>query len=190
MALSDLAYIRLILSVPRRLVLAEGLGEGDGTAKKFQAQLAPIIADSQTVRVDGTEKTVVTHYTIDNDLGLITFVTAPADGEEVDADYQWAVFSDVQINGLLTKYNSSVTAVLKDLVRALLSNSDLFIKYTSGMESVDRRAALEALKSLREDLAVLPTSAVVQAVVWRQTEVDVYERDVQWEPFLDSIPDD
>lgn len=190
MALSDLDYIRLILSIPHRLALAEGLGDGDGANKKFKTQLVPIIDGSQTVRVDGTEKTVVTHYTIDNDLGLVTFLAAPADGEAVDADYRWSVFSDIQINGLLALHNDAKMAVLKDLVRALLSNSDLFIKYTIGMESIDRRAALEALKALQEELVLLPTSAVIQAVVWTQADVDSYERDVQWDVFLDSTPGD
>lgn len=190
MALSDLAYIRLILSIPKRSVLAEGLGEGDGATKKFRTQLAPIIDESDTIRVDGAEKTRETDYTIDNDLGLITFVAAPSDGDAVDADYNWAVFSDLQINGLLTKHNSSVIAVLKDLLRALLSNADLFIKYTIGMESVDRRTAFDALRALQDELSAQATSAVAQAVVWKQTDVDTYERDVQWQPFLDSTPED
>ena len=190
MALSDLDYIRLILSVPHRLVLVEELGEGDGSTKKFKTQLAPIIAGSETVRIDGTAKTRVTDYAIDNDLGLITFVVAPGDGDAVDADYTWSVFTDVQINGLLTKYNDAVPAVLKDLVRALLSNTDLFIKYTTGMESVDRGAALDALRALQEELAGQASSAVAQAVIWKKADVTAYERDVPWGVFLDSTPED
>lgn len=190
MAISDLEYIRLVLSVPKRLVLTEGIGQGDGASKKFQTQLAPIIADSETIRVDGAEQTEVTDYTIDNGLGLISFVVAPSDGDAVNADYIWSVFSDVQIQGLLTKYNDAVIAVLKDLVRALLSNTDLFIKYTTGMESVDRTAALQALRSLQEQLLTESASAAATGIVWKQTDVDSYERDVQWDPFLSSIPED
>lgn len=190
MAISDLDYIRLILSVPHRVVLTETLGTGDGTTKKFKIQLWPIIDGSETVRVDGTAKTVVTHYTIDNNTGLVTFVTAPPDTEVVDADYTWSVFSDIQIEGLLTKYHDAVTAVLKVLIRALLANTDLFIKYTTGMESVDRSAALKALQSLLEDLGKQPASAAAQAVIWKEADVLETERDVPWEDFLSSTPGD
>lgn len=190
MAISDLAYIRLILSVPHRIVLAEELGTGDGTIKKYKTQLWPIIAESETIRVDGTAKTRTTDYAIDNDLGLITFVVAPPDGEVVDADYTWSVFSDVQIEGLLTKFNDSVITVLKSLIRALLANTDLFIKYTTGMESVDRSAALTALQSLLEDLGQQPASAAAQAIVWTKADVTETGRDVPWEDFLDSVPSD
>lgn len=190
MALSDLAYIRLILSVPHRPILAEELGSGDGTNKKFMTQLSPIIAESETIRVDGTVKTRTTDYAIDNAFGLVTFVTAPADGKLVDADYKWSVFSDTEINGLLARYNDSVYQVLKQLVRALLSNSDLFIKYTVGMESVDRSQALSALKALQKDLAAEVPTALAQAVIWTQSDVDIYERDVPWADFVDSTPED
>lgn len=190
MAISDLAYIRLVLSLPHRVVLVEEMGVGDGARKKFKSQLAPIIDESDSVRLDGAVQTRDTHYSIDNDLGLFTFVAAPPSDQAVSADYTWAVFSDIQINGLLTKHNNAITAVLKDLVRALLSNTDLFIKYTEGMESVDRTAALGALQSLQQQLMAESSSAAGQAIVWKQDDVDSYGRDVQWKPFVSSTPED
>ena len=190
MAISNLEYIRLLLSVPKKVVLAEDLGMGDGTTKKFQAQLWPIIAETETVRVDGVEQTRNTDYTIDNDTGLVTFTNAPGDGDAVDADYSWAVFSDVTINALLARYNQSVVPVLKDLVRALLSNTDLFVKYTIGMESIDRSKALDALKALLENLEGETTASALQAVIWTRSDVKTYKRDVPWESFISSTPAD
>lgn len=190
MAISNLAYVRLILSVPHRVVLREALGTGDGTVKKFQTQLWPIIAETDVIRVDGVAKIRDTDYAIDNDTGVITFTVAPGDEKVVDADYTWAVFSDATINSLLVTYNDSVVPVLKDLIRALLSNTDLFIKYTIGMESVDRSKALDALKALLDNLEGVSSVSAIQAVIWTKSDVDAYERDVPWEDFLSSTPAD
>lgn len=190
MSLSDLDYIRLRLSAPHRLALGEVLGEGDGTLKKFRAQLTPIIDGSQSVRVNGTEKSAGTDYTIDNDLGLITFTTAPADGATVDADYTWSVFSDATITNLLARNSNSVIQTLRDLVRALLADSDLFIKYTIGMESIDRTAALKALQALLDDLTDQGTSAAGEAVIWTKSDIKETKRDVPWANFGLSEPHD
>jgi len=190
MALTNLQYIRLQLQVPHRAVLREQLGIGDGSIKKFQTQLWPVIADSETIRADGTAKTQGTDYTIDNDTGVVTFTTAPVADKVVDGDYAWSVFSDLQINGLLDRYSDAVNPVLRDLIRALLSNTDLFIKYTIGMESVDRSAAKDALKTLLESLEGEGTHIAGQAVIWTRSDIQTYERDVRWEPFIDSTPRD
>lgn len=190
MALTDLQYIRLTLNLPHRVILRETLGVGDGTIKKFQTQIYPIIALSEAVRVNGTAKTRTTDYAIDNDTGLITFVVAPTDTHIIDGDYYWSVFSDVNITDLLARYNGQVNPVLRDLIRALLANSDLFIKYTTGMESVDRSKALDALRTLYEELKDLPAGAMAQSVVWRKSDVKAYERDVGWMDFISSTAED
>jgi hypothetical protein len=190
MTLSDLQYIRLILTLPYRVVLRELLGQGNGTIARFQTQLWPIIADTCIVYLDG-ETVEPEDYELDEETGLVTFETAPEAEAVVTADYNWSAFNDEQIEGLLDRYNDSVQAVLVDLVKALLSNSDLFIKYTIGMESIDRTKAYDALARLLDDLAAKSAAAVAQAVIWTQSDVDEYERDVPWwEDTLTSTPHD
>lgn len=190
MALTNLQYIRLTLNLPHRVILREALGTGDGAIVKFQTRLWPIIALTETVRVAGTAKTRVTDYTIDNDTGLITLKVAPSAANLVDADYNWSVFSDQQINDLLARYNDQAGPVMRDLIMALLANTDLFIKYTTGMESVDRSKALDALQRLYDELKESPTSPMAQSVVWTKADVDTYERDVVWQDFVSSTPRD
>ena len=185
MTQTNLQYIRLTLSLPHRVVLGEELGLGDGTAVKFQTRLWPLIEATETVRVSGTVKTPVTDYTIDYLTGLVTFKTAPALAAIVDADYHWSVFSDSQIEDLLERYNDQVVPVKRDLIRALLANTDLFIKYTTGMESVDRSRALEALRGLLDELKELPGAPMAQSVIWTEADVKKYGRDVAWLEFLD-----
>jgi len=190
MIMTDLEYIRLTLNLPRRVILREALGTGDGKAVRYQTRLWPIIEESEVVRVAGTVKTRTIDYTIDCITGLIIFVTAPASAAAVDADYNWSVFNDAQINELLDRYNDQVIQTMRDLVMALIANSDLFIKYTTGMESVDRTRALDALKGLYDELKKSPGQAMAQSVVWTQADVDQYERDVPWSDFVSSIPRD
>ena len=188
--MTNLQYIRLTLNLRYRVILREELGTGDGASVKFQTRLWPIIALSETIRVDGTAKTRTTDYDIDNDTGLITFKSAPADGKLVDADYSWSVFSDQHITDLLDLYNDQVNRVMRDLIMALLANTDLFIKYTTGMESVDRSKALDALRGLYDELKDAPSIAIAQSVVWTKVDVTEYGRDVPWEGFIASTPRD
>ena len=186
---TDLQYIRLTLNLPYHMILRESLGTGDGASTRYQTQLWPIIAESETIRVSGVVQARNVDYTIENDLGLVTFTVAPSDGLSIDADYKWSVFSDVQITDLLARYNEQVRPAMRDLVMALLANSDLFIKYTVGMESVDRTKALDALQKLYSELKEEPSGGA-QAVVWMATDVKAYERDIPWEDFVSSIPED
>lgn len=190
MALTDLDYIRLTLNLPHRVILRETIGTGDGSTKKYQFRLWPVIALSEVIRVNAVAKTRVTDYAIDNDTGLITFVVAPTDTHSIEADYNWSVFSDVTIADLLTYHSDQVQPATRDLIMAMLANTDLFIKYTTGMESVDRSKALAALQGLYDELKERPAGAVAQSVVWTQSDVDQYERDVSWEDFVSSTPED
>lgn len=82
----------------------ESIGTGDAAASAFQLKKAYtygsttftdnkkyIVAASETVYVAGTPKTRNTHYTIDNDTGIITFTSGniPGVGEAITADFEF-----------------------------------------------------------------------------------------------------
>ena len=82
--------------------LAQGLGVGDGTTKVFQLVkhypsggvvetrvIAKPVAGTVKVYRDGVEATA--GLTIDTTTGLVTFITAPAAGVQVTADFQFDV---------------------------------------------------------------------------------------------------
>jgi len=56
--------------------------DGDGNTKLFPTSYRPIKDGSYIVKVGGETKTETTDYSVDKDLGLITFVSAPADGSD------------------------------------------------------------------------------------------------------------
>lgn len=68
-------------------VVNETVGTGDGTTTKFYLSKSKIVTGSETIRVDGVVQTITTHYTIDYDTGLITFVVAPILNKVIAADF-------------------------------------------------------------------------------------------------------
>lgn len=74
---------------------------GDGVTMEFQVEQYPVIADTENVYVDGSIKSQGTDYTIDNEVGLITFTAAPGDGMNIIVTYRHAILSDAQIESLI-----------------------------------------------------------------------------------------
>ena len=63
--------------------------DGDGTTKIFPLSAVAIKDATYVVKVGGVTQTEVTHYTIDKDVGIITFVAAPASASDnVECTYQ------------------------------------------------------------------------------------------------------
>jgi hypothetical protein len=158
MALSSLLRLRRRIQDRRRVVTDEVLGLGDGAKVHFRVHLAPVVEGSlYLVKVAGGATTSLveeTDYIVDLDLGLITFVAAPADGAKIVASaYQWVTFTDEELNDWLEMYGDDVRLAAMAAVRSLLADQERFIKYTFGQEQVDRGRALQALQALLEELA-------------------------------------
>jgi flagellin-like protein len=74
----------------RNRVVDETVGTGDGSDTTFYVRYAPVLADSQTIYIDGVAQAETTDYTFTDATGLITFLAAPASGEVITADYRAA----------------------------------------------------------------------------------------------------
>ena len=83
---------------------------GDGVTVDFALPNSPVVDGSQKVYVAGTLKTEVTDYTIDNDLGLVTFVTAPVNAAAIVVNYRHTLISDADIETFLTLDGSDYRA--------------------------------------------------------------------------------
>lgn len=144
MALSDLERLRLQIQDRPRVALREVLGYGDGAELNFLTQLHPVAAESEAVTVNGVLKTPGTDYTLDDAVGLLTFTVAPATGAAVRVTYRWSTFNDAELEDLLAQHGSVRRAAIAAL-EMLLADSERFLKYTFGQESVDRTATRDAL---------------------------------------------
>lgn len=148
MSLTDLARLRLQIADRPRVILRETLGSGDGATLSFLLTLAPVVAASETIMVGGAP---VAAYTLDDATGLLIFDAAPAANAAVVATYTWTTFSDAELEDLLDQ-GLSVTRAAIQAIQWLLADSDRFLKYTFGQESVDRSASRDALTKLLERL--------------------------------------
>ncbi|MBN1261083.1 MAG: hypothetical protein JXB35_10420 [Anaerolineae bacterium] len=182
MALTNLQRVRLAIADRLRLVLNEHLGTGDGTTLHFQMGLFPVLDETDALQVDGVAQVRDTDYTIENDVGLVTFAAAPADGAAVRATYRWASFSDDELNDLLSEYGT-VNAAAAAALRWLLADTERFIKYTFGQESVDRTAARKQIAGL---LALLERRASKAVGLVKATNDD---REALMYPFIEQPED-
>lgn len=80
---------------------------GDGATVRYNLPYYPVVAASYAVYVNGSLQTETTHYSINRDTGVVTFVTAPTSGHAVRVDYSHHVISDDDIEAFLTLYGDS-----------------------------------------------------------------------------------
>ena len=156
MALSALQRLRLQIADQPRRVVHEQIGTGDGFLTMFQAQLHPIVLNSETITLRvGAVETVQdsgTDYEIELDTGVVTFAITPTSGTMVFASYRWAVFTDTELEDLLGSFGDDVVRAAMRAIQWLLADTDRFIKYTFGQETVDRTAGRKGLLELYDTL--------------------------------------
>lgn len=73
----------------------------DGVTAEFQVEQYPLIEETETVYVNGSQVTRDTDYSVDNEVGLIIFNAAPADDLNIVVTYRHALLSDAQITELM-----------------------------------------------------------------------------------------
>lgn len=136
---------------------AEDTATGDGTTTRFPLAFHPIVDASAVVTIDGTTKTETTHYTLDDDLGLLTFVTAPAVDEAIVVTYQHTLLSDDDLDTFLTLQTDDVRLAAAMALDTIASNEALVQKKISILDLKTDGPAVA--KSLREHAAQLREEA-------------------------------
>lgn len=155
--MTPLEELRLRINDRARLALNEVVGVG-GTAPllDYRLQFAPVVVGSDVLRTRAgavlTPLVPAVGYVLTEATGLVTLAGALASGTELLATYTWTVFADAELTDILTQYQDRAAVAALVCVRMLLADSDRFIKYTLGQETVDRARALEALRALLEQL--------------------------------------
>lgn len=95
----SIAQVRALLGdLPRWATYA---AVGDGATKKYVVSSLTVTADSETVMVNGSALSKPTNYSIDNDLALVTFVTAPVLNQSIAIQFSCSELSDATITALL-----------------------------------------------------------------------------------------
>ena len=98
---------------------------GDGVTVDFVLPNSPVVDGSQKVYVGGVLKSEGTDYTIDNDLGLITFVVPPT--PDIVVNYRHTLISDADIETFLALDGSDYRAAATCL-ETIATNQVLVLK--------------------------------------------------------------
>ena len=158
MALTNLERLRLQIADRRRLEMHEVVGVSDGQSKGYQARGIPVFTGTLSVVLSLEGEIIVLvegiDYTFDYALGLLILTTAADAGAFIQCSYQWASFSDKELNDVLAQKgftalgNDDVTKASILALQMVLADGDRFIKYTLGQEMVDRSQARQAIVDL------------------------------------------
>lgn len=124
---------------------------GDGSTLVFQLSAFPIVSGSTTVYHDGVA--VSTGFTIDNTAGRITYTVVPGNGVVITIIGQATVFSDTELNDVLTRKSNDIRASTIEVIEWLMVDASLRFRWATsqGLE-VDERTVYEHLSDLYERL--------------------------------------
>lgn len=151
---------------------------GDGGSVEYDLANRPVVAGSEKVRVDATLLTATVDYTIDNDLGLITFTIAPGTGSVIGISYQHTIMSDATIQTFLDLEDDDKLAAA-DALDAIASNEALVQKKMRLLDLATDGPAVAA--SLREHAKALREQSDGAAFDWAEQVEDVFSaRERYW----------
>ena len=177
MALSALERLRLAIADRPRVALREQVGLGDGLRTTFQTQLSPLEEASETVLIN---EVPTSGYAIHYPTGVLEFTNPPLSAEVILITYRWTAFSNAELGDLLDRFDLRRAAI--QALEWLLADSERFMKYTFGQESVDRGAAREGLLKLLERLESQTGSGAVVLV-----QADTAEQRALLHPFQGEV---
>lgn len=158
--MTNLEKLRLSIFDKEKVRTEEVIGVGDGVRTRWVLEMHPIISDSETIVINSTP---TSDYDLNCDTGLIVFTTPPADGKVIKAQvYSYYVFSDTDLNDILTEELNVILAAAARCLRILAADAARFFTWTSGDEKVDKSKIcanfLKVAAGLEERLRTTPYS--------------------------------
>ena len=146
MALTDLQRLRLNV-----VDLYREFGEsqlGDGSSIHFRLSSFPVLAASEQVYLAGVLKADPADYSLDDDSGKITFVSAPTDGTTIFVRGEASVFSDTELNDVLTQQGDDVRLSTLHVLRILMVDKAKQDYWAANQVTVDPRQAVSNLQKV------------------------------------------
>ena len=122
---------------------------GDGETTVFKLSHGKVQSETYAVYVDNNLQTEETDYTIDQDRGLVTFITAPADTKEVEAKYYFAAFSDDEFTEFLALESDNVVRAAIRCINLLIVDASRRFDYASGQTEMKPSQVFAHLRELR-----------------------------------------
>ena len=132
--------------VPDRAQYDRASATGDGGTVEFLLANRPVLSGSAKVYVNGMLKANPADYSIDEDLGLVTFTAAPANATSVNVTYRHTLISDTDLTTFLTAEGSVVKRATALALESIASDQVLVLKVMKLMDlQVDGSNVSDAL---------------------------------------------
>ncbi len=145
--------------IPDNAQYDRSVATGDGATVEFQVPQHPVIAGSEHVNVGGIAFTDPANYSLDDDLGLVTFVIAPGAGMTIVVTYRYTMLTDAALTGFLVLEDNRDKRATALALETIASDNAMVLKVmrlldltTDGAKVSD--ALLKRAQALREQDAV------------------------------------
>jgi len=138
--------LRLKILDRPQLVVGERVGTGDDARMVFKIRHTPIMSGSVSIFVGGTLQTEGEHYTLDYSSGKLTFSVAPSASDPIIADYEFAAFSDDELQEFLNRAGGNLALASGEALTSLIADRNRMITWSRGDAKID-------YDRLRQDLA-------------------------------------
>ena len=149
--MSDLSQVRNIIGDP--FLYDRAAATGDNTTKEYAVPNTPVKPSTETVSVNGVVKADPGDYSLDDGLGLITFVVAPPLDEDVVITYQHSLLSDAQLQEFLDVEANDVKMASAQALDSIASTQALILKKIKVLDlTTDGPALAKALRDQAESL--------------------------------------
>lgn len=167
--MSDINDLRLKILDRAQLVIGERVGHRTAIDYRLLHHRA-IMPGSVSVYVEGIKKTETSDYALDYATGKLAFVVALDDDDIVAADYEFATYSDVELQEFLDAADGSLATAAGNVLLALCTSQDRMICWARGDLKID-------FTRLKKDVTDVAQRFLAQG----ESEPPVEPEDVNWE---------
>lgn len=121
--------LRLKILDRPQIVLDERVGTGDGSAIVMKLNHAPIMSGTAYIRVGGTQMTEIAGFTLDYSTGKLTFATCPNEGDAVVASYDFAAFTNFELQQYLDNAGGNLALAAGEALLSLVADRSRLITW-------------------------------------------------------------
>jgi hypothetical protein len=164
--------LRLKILDRPQVVLNERVGTGDSSRTVYKLSHAIIMPATAVVRVGGEELSDGEDYTLDLASGKLAFTDAPEDGAAIEADYEFAAYSDSDLQSFLDKAGGSLPLAAGEALMSLISDRNRLVTWSRDDMRVDydqlRRDIAETARRFYSQGASESPGAKITEVKWEE----------------------
>jgi len=188
MTLTDVEAVRL--QSGDKSVITREEGEGDGAARFFKLGHANIfLTPAIEVRVSGVVQTTPAQYTLNNEQGVLEFVSAPPNDADLEFTYYWSQFSDAEVQYFIDSSAGDTTLATAKLLLAIAADASKVAQRQSlagggglGAVTIDTSVAARELRNTAK--ALIDNVILVDSVTPAEGLTEVAWTEFQ---YLDSL---